>query len=483
MTLYGYAGKILRLDLTQPQGDRARHREVPSTGAAVTAWARRCSGSSARTRRSRTAATRPTSAASPPRRCAAPACPRRPGAARWSGVGVGYDGISWFTRSGFGGRFSTMLKYAGWDAIVIEGKADKPVWVDIRNDTVIIRDAAGLWGKDTWTTQQEIWKLIGIETGTHTGWDDLDDLKDAPKRESRRRRGERRRSRRSSPSALPARTRLPRRADPRRRQWRRPGRLRGGLGLEEPEGDQRHRHRLDQGRRSEGAHPGPAGAEGQVHHQLRAARLPPVVAHRRARQADRAGADPDRGPAAAGLPGLRQRLPVALEPGLRQRVGLPGDVLVQRVHPEGRQEPEGTRRDQPAGGRPRARRTASTRSCCRPGLPWLEYLHEEGVLGPREEDPFRAALGEARDPRVRREAHPRAVHRHRHRQGPGRRLGAGGPQVGPREGPAHRRACSSRTGAARSTATTRAQNWSGATAASWATATRTPTASTSCSRR
>ena len=78
------------------------------------------------------------------------------------GVGVGYDPISWFTRSGFGGRFSTMLKYAGWDAIVIEGKADKPVWVDIRNDSVVIRDAAGLWGKDTWATQQEIWKTIGV---------------------------------------------------------------------------------------------------------------------------------------------------------------------------------------------------------------------------------------------------------------------------------------------------------------------------------
>ena len=77
-----------------------------------------------------------------------------------------------------------MLKYAGWDAIVIEGKADKPVWVDIRNDSVVIRDAAGLWGKDTWATQLEIWKLIGIETGTHTGWVALDDLKDAPKRES-----------------------------------------------------------------------------------------------------------------------------------------------------------------------------------------------------------------------------------------------------------------------------------------------------------
>jgi hypothetical protein len=34
-----------------------------------------------------------------------------------------------------------MLKYAGWDGIVVEGKADKPVWIDIRNDKVRIKDA------------------------------------------------------------------------------------------------------------------------------------------------------------------------------------------------------------------------------------------------------------------------------------------------------------------------------------------------------
>ena len=33
-----------------------------------------------------------------------------------------------------------MLKYAGWDGVVIEGQAEKPVWVDIRNGTVQIRD-------------------------------------------------------------------------------------------------------------------------------------------------------------------------------------------------------------------------------------------------------------------------------------------------------------------------------------------------------
>jgi len=55
------------------------------------------------------------------------------------GIGVQSYPIGWFTRSNFVGRFSSMLKYAGWDGIVIEGKADKPVWIDMRNEKVFIR--------------------------------------------------------------------------------------------------------------------------------------------------------------------------------------------------------------------------------------------------------------------------------------------------------------------------------------------------------
>jgi len=76
------------------------------------------------------------------------------------GIGVQSSPIEWFTRSNFGGRFAPMLKYAGWDGLVIEGKADNPVWVDIRNEEVKIKDARHLWGLDTWKTQEEIWKEV-----------------------------------------------------------------------------------------------------------------------------------------------------------------------------------------------------------------------------------------------------------------------------------------------------------------------------------
>jgi aldehyde:ferredoxin oxidoreductase len=73
------------------------------------------------------------------------------------GIGVQSSPIEWFTRSNFGGRFGTMMKFAGWDGIVIEGKSDKPVWIDIRDESVTFQSARDVWGKDTWTTQEIIW--------------------------------------------------------------------------------------------------------------------------------------------------------------------------------------------------------------------------------------------------------------------------------------------------------------------------------------
>lgn len=76
------------------------------------------------------------------------------------GIGAQGHPVEWFTRSNFGGKFSGQLKYAGWDGIVIEGKAPKPVWVDIRNDKVEIRSADGIWGLDTTEAQEEIWRRV-----------------------------------------------------------------------------------------------------------------------------------------------------------------------------------------------------------------------------------------------------------------------------------------------------------------------------------
>lgn len=48
------------------------------------------------------------------------------------------------------------LKFAGYDAIVVEGVASRPVYVLIRNENVEIRNASKLWGKTTGETQKAI---------------------------------------------------------------------------------------------------------------------------------------------------------------------------------------------------------------------------------------------------------------------------------------------------------------------------------------
>jgi aldehyde:ferredoxin oxidoreductase len=49
--------------------------------------------------------------------------------------------------SNSGGSFGPELHYAGYDALVLEGKAEKPVYLWIKDDKVEIRDASHLWGK------------------------------------------------------------------------------------------------------------------------------------------------------------------------------------------------------------------------------------------------------------------------------------------------------------------------------------------------
>lgn len=90
------------------------------------------------------------------------------------GIGVQSYPIGWFSRSNFGGRFSPMLKFAGWDGIVVEGGSDNPVWLDIRDEDVQLRDARDLWGKDTWETQQKIWSEVSKDS-KYGGWENLTD--------------------------------------------------------------------------------------------------------------------------------------------------------------------------------------------------------------------------------------------------------------------------------------------------------------------
>jgi len=61
-----------------------------------------------------------------------------------------------FLDSHVGGYFGPEMKKAGYDIIVLTGKAATPVYIAIEDDKVEIRDAGGLWGKGTVETVREL---------------------------------------------------------------------------------------------------------------------------------------------------------------------------------------------------------------------------------------------------------------------------------------------------------------------------------------
>jgi len=53
------------------------------------------------------------------------------------------------------------LKFAGYDLLIIEGRAHLPVYLSIYDDQIKIKDASRLWGKTTWDTLEKLRKDYG----------------------------------------------------------------------------------------------------------------------------------------------------------------------------------------------------------------------------------------------------------------------------------------------------------------------------------
>lgn len=69
-----------------------------------------------------------------------------------------------FGDSNCGGHWGPELKMAGYDHILITGRAKHPVYLWIDDDRVQIRDARHLWGRDTWETDAAIKSELGDNT-------------------------------------------------------------------------------------------------------------------------------------------------------------------------------------------------------------------------------------------------------------------------------------------------------------------------------
>ncbi|MCY4565699.1 MAG: aldehyde:ferredoxin oxidoreductase, partial [Gammaproteobacteria bacterium] len=60
------------------------------------------------------------------------------------------------------GFFGANLKYPGYDAFVLQGRATEWVYLYIHDDTVELRDASALMGKDTWETQEALEGMLDL---------------------------------------------------------------------------------------------------------------------------------------------------------------------------------------------------------------------------------------------------------------------------------------------------------------------------------
>ncbi|NTU88723.1 MAG: hypothetical protein HGA54_02295 [Actinobacteria bacterium] len=86
--------------------------------------------------------------------------PSAGGRVRVSYVGLWGWPVGYLTGSLIGGRLGSMIKFAGWDGVVITGKSETPVWINVIQDKVTFENATDLWDLDTWETQEFIWSDV-----------------------------------------------------------------------------------------------------------------------------------------------------------------------------------------------------------------------------------------------------------------------------------------------------------------------------------
>ena len=64
-----------------------------------------------------------------------------------------------------GGKITLPLSRTGYDAIIIQGKSNHPVFLEISDKEVLFHPAASLWGKETYEAEETILKKVGKNSG------------------------------------------------------------------------------------------------------------------------------------------------------------------------------------------------------------------------------------------------------------------------------------------------------------------------------
>ncbi|MEM3616859.1 MAG: aldehyde ferredoxin oxidoreductase family protein [Candidatus Bathyarchaeia archaeon] len=157
IALYGYAGRILHVDLTtgktytEPLNEDYAKKYIGGIGLGMRLWLDNSK-----------AGVDPFSPENPLVLATGPTS-----GTIWPTGGNGHAFVSKSPQS-YGiaeakshGSFGTELKRAGYDAVIFHGKAEKPVYVWIDDDSVQILDASHLWGKSPAETEDMIKEELG----------------------------------------------------------------------------------------------------------------------------------------------------------------------------------------------------------------------------------------------------------------------------------------------------------------------------------
>jgi len=155
--LFGYAGRILHIDLTtgkthvEPLNEEYAKKYIGGIGLGIRLWLDHSK-----------AGVDPFSPENPLILTTGPIS-----GTVWPSGGNGHAFVSKSPQSfGVGeskshGSFGTELKRAGYDAVIFKGKAEKPVYVWIDDDSVQLLDASHLWGKSPAETEDIIKEELG----------------------------------------------------------------------------------------------------------------------------------------------------------------------------------------------------------------------------------------------------------------------------------------------------------------------------------
>jgi aldehyde:ferredoxin oxidoreductase len=70
-----------------------------------------------------------------------------------------------YSESYSGGKITFSLSRTGYDAIIIEGKSNDPIFLEISDKEVLFHSASSLWGKVTYEAEETILKKVGKDSG------------------------------------------------------------------------------------------------------------------------------------------------------------------------------------------------------------------------------------------------------------------------------------------------------------------------------